>query len=182
MLLYTLNINFDFFAIPSTYEFLLLLFSVIGGIWALYQWSKTRQFNRANLIKELLVKIREDENIVDVLYSIDYGDEWCNISFFKDRKMQLKYDNTFALFDYICFLIKNSILSKKEISFFEYKIIRMANNQSFMNYMFNVYHFSNRNNSSTPFYYLIGYLKDNNLLCDEFYDKKTKKYKKYLNF
>ena len=78
-----MNLIIEWITKISFYEFMLLLTSIIGGIVALFQWWKTRQFNRANLIKELLSKIREDDDIVEVLYAIDFCDEWCDNNFFQ---------------------------------------------------------------------------------------------------
>lgn len=167
----------------SVYEFIVIILSVIGGCFALFQWRSSYKLKRAELVKETSSKIREDKEIVNVLYKLDYNDEeWYNAEFFEhNHDYEAKFDRTFAFFDYLCYLKNKKILGNKEFKIFQYRIHRMACNKSFVNYMFNLYHFSEKNNNPISFYHLLTYMKKHKLLDNDFWDVNSKKYKKFLN-
>lgn len=87
----------------------------------------------------------------------------------------------FALFDYICYMKLKGILGKDEFKIFEYRIQRMSNNTSFVEYFFNLYHFAKLQNTEFSFYHLLKYMKKKGLLDDEFWNVDSDKYEKYLN-
>ena len=53
----------------TLYEILFILISIIGGCFALFQWKQSYKLKRAELIKEAMLKIRDDTDISLVLYS-----------------------------------------------------------------------------------------------------------------
>lgn len=58
----------------------------------------------------------------------------------------------------------------------------MAYNESFVNYFYNLYHFSRRNGKDMSFYYLLRYMKKNKLLGADFENEKSDYYVHLLNF
>jgi len=163
------------------YEVLLILISIVGGFFALFQWKQSYRLKRAELIKEAMLKIRDDTDIALVLYSIDYGDHWYNQEFVENHTIEAQYDKVFAFFDYLCYLYNRKIFGKNEFRIFEYRIKRMQQNSSFRNYLFNLYHFSRKNNTDISFYNLLKYLKKQGLIDKEFWNVDSKKYDKILN-
>ncbi|MBQ7547908.1 MAG: hypothetical protein IJT41_13205 [Clostridia bacterium] len=166
----------------SLYELLFLTFSIVGGFFALFQWRQTYKLKRAEFLKEAQVKIRENKEFASVLYEIDYGVEWYTQDFIEDHSKEQMFDEVFAFFDYLCYLKNRNFLRDDEFRVFKYRIRRMACNQSFLDYFFNLYHFTKRNSTDFSFYNLLQYLKDNNLLDADFWDKNSKQYRKLLNF
>ena len=165
----------------TLYEVLFILISIIGGCFALFQWKQSYKLKRAELIKEAMLKIRDDTDISLVLYSIDYGDNWYNQEFAENHTIEAQYDKVFAFFDYLCYLYNTKILTKNEFRIFEYRIKRMQQNSSFRNYLFNLYHFSKRNYTDISFYNLLDYLNKEELIDKEFWNVNSKKYNKILN-
>lgn len=165
----------------TIYEALFLLFTIGGGIFALLQWKQKHKLERANFLNAALTKIRDDKEFASVLYAIDYGEQWYTNDFITDHLKEQQFDRVFAYFDYLCYLKDRHILSKKEFQIFEYRIVRMANSDSFMSYMFNLYHFSKRNGTRVSFCHLLMYLKKSKLLEDSFWNVNSSEYTKLLN-
>ena len=165
----------------TIYELLFLIFTVVGGLFALWQWRQSYKLKRAELLKEALAKIRDEKEFARVLYAIDYGENWYNYDFINDHSKEQQFDKVFSYFDYLCYLDNKRILSKSEFRIFEYRIKRMTCNDSCLDYMFNLYHFSKRNETDISFYHLLMYLEKNKLLDDDFWDIRSSKYRKLLN-
>lgn len=66
----------------TIYETLFLLLTIIGGFFALLQWRQSNKLKRAELIKESIEKTRDDSDVVQVLYSIDYGENGMTLILF----------------------------------------------------------------------------------------------------
>ena len=52
----------------SIYEIAVVIFSAVGGVFALLQWRKSQKLKRAELVKDLLTKLRDDKEIAQALY------------------------------------------------------------------------------------------------------------------
>lgn len=163
-----------------------LLLVIIGGIFAYYQWRKNISLKRANYINELTEKIRTDPLISDIVYLLDYGEQWYSDRFHSSGEFEVKMDKTLSYFSYICYLNKQSIISYKEFKFFKYEIERILVNKEIQDYFYNLYHFSEKFNVPFTFQYLFDYGKDHKFFDDEFFDANSYrtccKYHKYLNF
>ncbi len=172
-----MNVSFDI----TIYELIILSLTIIGGFFALFQWRQSYKLKRAEHLKEALEKIRDDEDFASVLYDIDYDVEWYTDEFLDDHSKEQRFDRVFAYFDYLCYLKNKYIMSKSEFRIFEYRITRMTKNKSFVDYMFNLYHFSNSNGTDMSFYHLLTYLRKNRLLDEDFWDVQSENYEKLLN-
>lgn len=159
---------------------------VIGGVFALYQWRKTVVLKRADYIKDLTEKIRTDDDIVDVIYLLDYDDEWYNNEFHGNKILERKFDRTFAFFSYICYLHKQKIISNKEFVFFKYNINRILMNNQVQDYFYNLYHFSKKLEIPFSFDVLLDYAEENKILHEDFSNSELyntdSKFHNYLNF
>lgn len=161
-----------------------VIFIIIGGAFAFYQWGRNTTYKRAEYINELTEKIRTDESIKYTVYLIDYGNVWYDERFHGSNDIELKVDKTLSYFSYICYLYSRRIINKKEFAFFEYEITRIITNNNVRFYFFNLYHFAEKNRSKMTFQYLFKYAEKKKVFVDEFYDKDNEEYckRKYLNF
>lgn len=163
-----------------------LLFAIIGGIFAYYQWRKSILFKRAAYINELTEKTRTDSDIQETVYLLDYGEKWYSENFHGSGELERKVDKTLAYFSYICYLKKHRLITKNDFAFFRYEIERILMNSDVQDYFYNLYHFSRKFKLPLSFYYLFNYGKDNKqydsdfFCCDSY--KTTEKYHHYLNF
>lgn len=157
---------------------------IVGGIFGLIQWNKSNKYKRAEFVNSLVTTIRNDKELSDAVYMFDYNQTWYDSSFHNgENDLERIVDKTLSYFSYICYLRNNKILSKNDFGFFEYEIKRIAKNHSVQVYLYNLYHFAQKNNCELSFKYLFDYCYANKLFvgCD---DIKTisDSFPKYLNF
>lgn len=162
-----------------------LIIVAIEGVVALCQWKKNLLFTRAKYINELTEKIRTDDAIKNTIYLFDYDDDWYTGDF-HEGKHELEIDKTLSVLSYICYLYDCKAITSKEFKFFQYEVERTLANTGVKDYLYNLYHFSHENNTSTTFYYLVHYGEKHGLLDKVFFDKeawmKNTGYHRYLNF
>ncbi|GHU54611.1 hypothetical protein FACS189414_2560 [Bacteroidia bacterium] len=53
-----------------------LLFVLIGGCFALYQWQSSIKTKRAEFINQILEKLRFDKELTKTMYIVDYNQNW----------------------------------------------------------------------------------------------------------
>lgn len=163
-----------------------IILVMVGGIFGYYQWRKNILLKRAGYINELIEKIRTDMYIKDVVYMLDYNDKWYSEQFHGSGELELKVDKTLSYFSYICYLKNQKVISDKEFSFFKYEIDRILMNSQVQDYVYNLYHFSNKNNTPMTFLYLFKYGQKTGKFDKQFYDKNAykscPKYHRYINF
>lgn len=163
-----------------------LLLAITSGIFALCQWRQSIKLKRAEYLNDITTKIRTDSSIRKTVYMFDYGTKWYSGQFHNCGIIEYEVDYTLSYFSYLCYLNKQCIIEDDEFSFFRYDINRILANNQVVDYLYNLYHFANRNNSPVDFYYLIEYAKANKLISSDFYDKEAYKmsgrYHRYLNF
>lgn len=163
-----------------------LILVMAGGIFGYYQWRKSILLGRAEYINELTEKIRTDKYIKDVIYMFDYNYKWYTEQFHESGKLELKVDKTLSYFSYICYLREQKIISDKEFNFFKYEINRILRNSQVQDYFYNLYHFSNKNNTPITFLYLFKYGEKIKIFDEIFYDKNSylylSQYHRYINF
>lgn len=158
---------------------------IVSVILAVVQWRRNSKLKRADYINDLIEKIRSDDDIRSVIYMIDYsGDNyiWYNEDFHKSGELERKVDKTLSYFSYICYLKYKKIISNDEFKFFKYEIERILKNSQVKEYFYNLYHFSEKFSVPLTFNYLFEYGVKMNIYEEEFYNKESKKYPKYLNF
>ena len=171
--------------IIQTVDILTVVVAALGGVFAFFQWWRSSYIKRAEYINELTEKIRSDNDIREIVYLIEYGNEdWYTEKFHGSPELEKNVDKTLSYFSYICYLKSMRIISARELSFFEYKITRILKDDNIQRYLFNLHHFSEKNDVPMSFNYLLKYGKSHKLLSKEFYKKDSKEYQeyKYLNF
>lgn len=152
----------------------------IGGFFTLYQWYKKIKLKRSEYILNILEKIRNDKDIRDTIYMIEYSKIWYNSDFHDNKDLEPKVDYTLSFLSYICYLKNEKLISKHEFKFLEYEVNRIVTNPQVQNYLYNIYIFSRYVKTEFCFSYLKDYAEKNNLLLEGFEDPYA--YQKYDYF
>lgn len=164
-------------------DIITIVFTVIGGGFALWQWIKNSMVKRASYYNDAFIKLREDEDIVYTLHMIDYSvEKWYPFDSHDDPEIERKVDKTFGYIDYLCYLRSRKLISKKEFRNMEYRIVRIGFNSSALDYMYNLYHFSKANGTAMSFSNLLEYLDYKKMIDNAFYKGNSNEYSHYLNF
>lgn len=155
---------------------------VIGGFFALNQWKTQVKHKRDEIVKELICKVRDDEDISSIMDVIDWdegilynGKFSINPDYPKETLKGLdaddlfkKIDKTLAHFSYICYLESNKTLTNKDMYPFEYQLRRLADNRHVSNYLFSLYHWSTYLSVKCSFEYLIQYSMKKGYFSEDF--------------
>jgi hypothetical protein len=155
-------------------------FALIGGAFIYWQWKKSVKIRRAEFINQILEKLRFDKDLPKTMYIIDYNQDWYDSSF-HGGDFECSIDNLFSYVDYICYLKATGNISVTEFQIFKYKINRICLSSSSKKYLWNLYHFSKKNNATCSFQYLINYGIDSKLFTEDFKNNKAL-YSKTLNW
>ncbi len=123
-----------------------MIVAIIGLIFSCYQWWKKVQLERAERLSKLITLLRKDVRQLNILYQIDYGNFRYDNNF-HNGKSEGEMDQLLSFYEYILYLKMEHIISKKEFSFFEYDINSIVDNHDIQTYLFNLYHFSEPENS-----------------------------------
>jgi len=157
-----------------------LLLALIGSGFALFQWKKAVQVRRAEFVHQIIERLRFNDELVKAMYNIDYEQNWY-YSGFHNSELEASIDKLFSYLDYICYLRSNNIISKKEFAIFQYKINRVCVSISTKEYLWNLYHFSKKNNADCSFQFLLNYGIQYEIFPKDFRDNETL-YNKTLNW
>lgn len=171
--------------------------ATIGALFAFYKWRKDIALKRADYVHALSEKLRTDAVITKCLHKFDYGSDhmfdenynpWYGQHFHDNQDDTEKdIDKTLAFLSYICYLRKQKVISKKDFHFFNYALIRALRNFEVQDYLYNLYHFSEANGTTSSFTYLIKYGISRRIFYKDFCNSKACEknhpvYHKYLNF
>ena len=135
------------------------IIALIGILLTLFQLFQTKKIKKAEFVYELLKSIRSNPNIAKVEYMMDYDLPWYGYKFHGSKKEAL-IDDFLAQLNFICFLKSKRYISKKEIELFEYELNRTITNGECLCYLWNLHHWSKRNDKKCSFAYLIEYAKE----------------------
>jgi len=161
-----------------------LIALIIGGISALLRWRESNKLKRSEFIEKFVFKFREDKEMQETIYHLDYGKSWYGENFHSSNsEMQSRIDRLFIYINYICYL-KDTKIIKNEFSMVEYVIVRICKQLNTRAYLWNVYHFSQKNGVDCSFKYMIKFLLKNILTESEriSFQNKQSEFPKYLNF
>lgn len=164
-------------------EYIPIILAVIGGLFAYYQWFHSNKNKRAELINEIIEKLRFSDELIKTMYLIDYSSDWYSADFHNSKdSVEKEIDSLLSYLSYICFLRKMNMIKRNEFSIFEYELNRVCNSKSVLHYLWNIYHFSKKINVSCSFNFLIDYAKKNKFLKKSFFENNSDYFDKYLNF
>lgn len=121
----------------------------------MFQRKKQGRLNRAIFVEELMEKMRKDQEIQEFMYKIQKNEEWFHRDFYKDEEMVKRVQNVLEFLNYLCYMEEAKVLPRKEYAIFEYMVLKIGANRSFQNYMYHLYHNSEKENTVFPFYYLL---------------------------
>ena len=148
-----------------------LIAVITGGLFSLHQYRKNLVLKRADYIMVLTEKIRSDVEISSVVYIIDYNKPWYDDKFHGGSEIERKVDKTLSYFSYICYLREQNILSPKEFETFEYSLDRILTNFQVIDYLYNLYHITQKLSYNVSFKYLFEYGEKKNYFHADFYNK-----------
>ena len=171
-----MNIDFLFTILSSSAV-------VIGVIFGFHTWNKSMTIKRAEYMQSLREKFYDDKDVAEIVYMADYGVDWYDTSFHGGSDRERKVDKLLSVCEHVCYLYDNKLITRKEFDFFEYDLRRLLTNNNIVDYLFNVYHWSNKSlNVKTPFYQLIQFGKRMNYLKKDFFNFRSENYPHNLNF
>lgn len=153
----------------------------LGGGFALCQWRKSIKVQRADFIGKLLEKIIDDKDLQETRNLIDYEQQWYNKDFHNNSELERSIDKLFRYMDHICYLEQTGNISSKEFKIFQYDVHRICVSCSAQAYLWNLYHFSQKNKAECSFLHIIDYGIENKLLPKDFKSNKSL-YDKCLNW
>jgi len=134
-----------------------LIFIALGGGFALWQFYKSTRIKRAEFLNQILEKLRFDENLTATMSVVDYNQNWYDANKFHNSEFERDIDKLFSYLDYICYLKSTRNIKSTEFKICQYKINRVCVSTSTKQYLWNLYHFSKKNNTDCSFQYLINY-------------------------
>ena len=136
-------------------------------IFSIIQFGNGNKIKRAEFFKEVIDKIRFDEDLIEAMTILDYHGNWYDENF-PQSQTEVKIDKLFAYLSYVCYMYKNKIISKKEFPLLEYKIKRACQNKDTQNYLKFVNRFAKKNGiEKHTFDDLIIYMEKNVFTKDE---------------
>ena len=158
---------------------------VIGVVLGLIQWNRQLRHEAAVFLKGLLDELRSEE-VVSFLYDIDYDKKWYGGKFHEGKK-ENKVDRALSFLSFVCYLRSERLLGDAEFAFFDYELARVLGNRQVIDYLYNLHHFSARQDRKSPFEQLINYgvnvgLVEKNVFSDPTSYKRVKYLHKNLDF
>jgi hypothetical protein len=162
-------------------EIVTLVFVVVGGLFGLYQWYHSNRIKRSEFMLQIMEKLRFDELIVETMYMFEYKSGWYS-SDFHNSALESSVDQTLSLINHICYLKFSKILKDSEFKALRYEVSRTCHSKDVENYLWNLYHFSNKFDMPASFDYLINFGLENKFFDADFKNYESKKYVKTLNF
>jgi len=143
-----------------------IIMVAFGGLYAVYQWSKTIKIRRAEFIKQVIAKFWFDKDMANTVYKLE------NIS----SDFEYEVDKLFYYLSFICYLRQTKNINEKEFCMLRYVVIIVCQSDHTQHYLWDFYHFSTRKDIKKPFDYLIEFgIKSNNFPAD-FYKSNCSKY------
>ncbi|MCL2041989.1 MAG: hypothetical protein FWG84_08145 [Bacteroidales bacterium] len=168
------------FTIDNWLTLISLNFIAFGGGFALWQFYKNTKIKRAEFLNQILEKLRFDENLTTTMYVVDYNQVWYDNKF-HNSEFEGNIDKLFSYLDYICYLKSTRNIKGTEFKICQYEINRVCVSIATQQYLWNLYHFSKKNNTDSSFQYLIDYGIEKNLFPTDFKENITL-YIKTLNW
>ena len=160
-----------------------ILITILGAIYALYQWYISNKIKQAEFLRQINEDFRSNETIKEAFYAVEYDVRWYDDEFHGgENGWEPKIDRLLAFLNYVCYLRSQKIITEKEFSILQYDVERVCRSYEIQSYLWNLYHFAKNQGSFLSYKNLVEYAFEKDLLPDKFENKKSKYYKKRLNF
>lgn len=160
-----------------------IILVIIGGIFALVQWMASNKIKRAEFINQIIDKLRFDKDMAKTMYVVDYDYNWYNQDFHNSNdESEFLIDKLLSYLSYICYLHATGNIKKEEFKILQYELNRACISPCVQSYLWNLHHFSKKNNTICTFEYLIKYGIDSKIISAQFLDSESQHYQKNLNF
>ena len=128
--------------------------SCMGAIgmawWGYKKWDAARHERRAEFLFNLIQKLRDDKEIMDFIYSVDWNHPGNEIS-------EQQKDRALTYLSYICYLASQKVITADEFAFFEYEINRVLKSKVVGEYLLFIKDFADHNGYESPFCALLAY-------------------------
>jgi hypothetical protein len=160
-----------------------LISVIIGAYIAAMQLKASNETKRAMFFFQVNEKLRSDEGMVEAMHKIDYSDWSYDENFHnKGNGFESKLDRLLSYLSYICYLNKTKNIIDEEFSALQYKLTRVCSFKEIQMYLWNLYHFSKKQNTICSFQHLIEFGMEHNLITKDFIENNHDLFKKRLNF
>ena len=124
-------------------QFISIIAALVGGFTALLQYIKQNKRKRADLLSEIVNKMRSDPDIRAVISSIEKGSFKYGESFYHYLdEDEAKTDKTLEYLSFFCYMKNSHLIGEKEFSFVEYEIRVVVSNREIQKYLYNLYHYA----------------------------------------
>jgi hypothetical protein len=112
----------------------LLLVTTLGVLAAFWQIRSAARAQRATFLKDLYMQLRTDTDVARAFYLIEYN-EFIYDDNFHGSEVEPIIDRLLTLIDLVCEMRAQKIISKREMSFFEYQFCRVSNDPNIQQYL-----------------------------------------------
>jgi len=86
---------------------------VVSALFAYLEWKRTRFENKVNLVEKIREQLFNDNDVLKVIYLMDYNDlNWYNEIFHYKKDLQMAVDKTLSIIEYVCYLKNEKILGE----------------------------------------------------------------------
>jgi hypothetical protein len=137
----------------------LLLVTALGVLAAFWQIRAGARAQRATFLKDLYMQLRTDSEVAYAFYLIEYS-EFKYDANFHGSDVEPKIDRLLTLIDLVCEMRAQRVITKREMSFFDYQFNRVAQDQNIQHYLRFLNGFYSQNGiNRKPFSAFQGYAK-----------------------
>jgi len=142
---------------------LALIITVISIFFAIFQWKKSIALQRTKFIYDILDKFQCDRDMSDAFYLVSYSNNWY-INFHTNSENEYKIDKLLLWLTYVCYLIETGNIKDNELNIVDYTLCRVLRSKAVKEYLKDLNNITNKRKIKCPYYYLILYGVQNNIL------------------
>ena len=167
------------------YQAIRMIGALVVALWAFKKWSVSQHQKELELLHGLINEIRTSE-VRDFISRCDYEEAWYSKQFHNgpDEK---KVDYVLTVFSNLCYMLRYRFISKRLFAFFEYDLELLFSDSQVVDYLYNLFHDSNKRGMSFPYRHLLDYAFRKGLVKisrsdfeDRTYCKRSEKVHDYL--
>ena len=142
----------------SVSGFLMQNFSIVSLLvagFAFYKWHVSQMQREVEFLHTLIRRLRNSATS-EILQLLEYGEEWYRVDF-HGGDLEKKVDMLLMECTYLCHLQRTRMITRKTFQFFKYDLSVVLSNHDMLNYLYNLYHYSQSARKEFPFIHLIEY-------------------------